>query len=310
MYHNSVRTSLRILSLTAAILFAGGPFGAFAQKKLTHEGAEGLQLSNGKVELTMLPNGGAFADFHLAGDTLNALWDPARMARTAGTAGNFGTSKGHFLCVDGFGPVSREEAAAGLSGHGEANKLAWEVTSSSNTQVSFRVHLPLVQEMFTRRITIAPGEQVALVESSLTSELPFDRVMLWAEHATIGAPFLKLGKTIVDASSTRCQTKPYQAKGPRTFPGSVNFDWPAVPMDGGAVNARVSPLTNGTVNHIGCLMDPARPFEYITALDTDSNLMLGYLFAREDYPWVQHWMNYPANGQYSWGVEFGMQPMI
>jgi hypothetical protein len=290
------------------LLAGGAPAQNAGPKKITHEGAEALQLSNGKIDLTVLTTGGAFADLHLTGDTLNALWDPVRMGRTAGVNANFGPSRGHFLCVDGFGPVSREEAAAGLSGHGEAYKLPWEVTSSSKSQISFRVRLPLVQEVLTRRVTIAAGEQVALVESSLTSELPFDRVMLWAEHATIGAPFLKLGKTIVDASSTRCQTKPYQAKGPRTFPGSVDFDWPSVPMDGGLVNARVSPEKDATMNHIGCLMDPARPFEFITALDTESNLMLGYLFPRSDYPWVQHWMNYPANKTYSWGVEFGMQP--
>ncbi len=279
---------------------------AFAQKKVTHEGAEGLVLSNGKIDLTVLPKGGAFAAFQLTGDSLNALWDPARMAREAKARPNFGTSKGHFLCVDGFGPVTREESASGLPGHGEAVRLDWDITSSAESQVAFKVRLPLVQEVLTRKISIAAGEQVALVESEIESELPFDRVMLWAEHATIGAPFLKLGKTIVDQSTLKCQTKPRQ--GPRTFPGGVDFDWPVVPTETGKFNARVSPSENGTVNHIGCLMDPARSMEFITALDTDSNLMLGYIFPRTDYGWVQHWMNYPTNGMYAWGLEFGMQP--
>lgn len=279
-----------------------------AQKKVTHEGVEGLLFSNGKVELIVLPHGGAFASFTLNEDSThtNTMWDPARMARETGGRQNFGPSKGHFLCVDGFGPVTKAEQAAGLPGHGEANKLPWQIAASTDTSATFQVRLPLVQENLTRKISIAPGEQVVLVESELESELPFDRVILWAEHATIGAPFVKLGKTIVDQSTVDCQTKPYRGeRGARTFPSAQNFTWPELPGYG---NLRISPTQNGTLNHIGCLMDPRREHEFITAIDTETNLMIGYLFPRQDYAWVQHWMNYPTSGAYSWGLEFGMQP--
>lgn len=282
-----------------------------AQQKVTHEGSEGLLFSNEKVKLIVLPTGGAFASFTLNEDTksINTMWDPVRMARDTGGRQNFGPSKGHFLCVDGFGPVTKAEQAAGLSGHGEANKLPWQISASTNTSATFSVRLPLVQEKLTRKISIAPNEQVVLVESELESELPFDRVILWAEHATIGAPFLKLGKTVVDQSTKDCQTKPYRGerndRGARTFPSAQNFTWPNLPGFG---DLRISPAKNDSMNHIGCLMDPAREHEYITAIDTESNLLLGYLFPRNDYAWVQHWMNYPASGAYSWGLEFGMQP--
>lgn len=279
-----------------------------AQQKVMHEGTEGLLFSNGKVKLVVLPHGGAFASFTLDEDSrqLNTMWDPVRMGRELGGRQNFGPSRGHFLCVDGFGPVTKAEQAAGLSGHGEANKLPWQVVASTDREATFAVRLPLVQEKLTRKISMGAGEQVVLVESELESELAFDRVILWAEHATVGAPFLKLGKMVVDQSAKDCQTKPYRGQsGPRTFPSGQNFTWPNLPGHG---NLRVSPAQNGTLNHIGCLMDPARELEYVTALDTESNLLLGYLFPRKDYAWVQHWMNYPAGGAYSWGLEFGMQP--
>ena len=44
------------------------------------------------------------------------------MAREAGEKNIFGSGAGHFVCVDGFGPVSAEEEAAGLPGHGEATR--------------------------------------------------------------------------------------------------------------------------------------------------------------------------------------------
>lgn len=277
-----------------------------AQRKTTHETRPALELSNDKAALTVLTTGGAFASFVLKDDArkVNPLWDPVRMSREAGSPQKPGPGTGHFLCVDGFGPTTKEEIAAGLSFHGEANKLHWETVSSSATDVTFRVNLPIVQEVLTRKISLAPGEQVALVESELESQLAFDRLMLWAEHGTVGAPFLKLGKTFVDSSTIDCQTKPFQARNTRTFPSAVNFKWPVFEGQ----NLRETPAANGSVNHIGCLMDPAREHEFITVWSSEENLLIGYLFPRADYPWVQHWMNYPQNGMYAWGVEFGMQP--
>ena len=281
------------------------PLLLIAQKAVQHEGQPGLELDNGKVRLVVTNPGGSFASFTLkSGNRLNPIWDPARMTREAGGRARASSSTGHFLCVDGFGPVSADEQKAGYPGHGEASRLPWEVLESAAASVSFRVRLPIVQEVLRRKVTLAPGEQVALVESEIESELGFDRPMLWAEHATVGAPFLALNQTVVDASSTQCQTKPFEQKGLRTFAAAENFVWPRL----GDRELRQTPATDGELNHIGCLMDPARDHEFLTVLNTQQHLLIGYLFRRADYPWVQHWMNYPVNKQYSWGIEFGMQP--
>jgi hypothetical protein len=276
-----------------------------AQQAVQFEGLPGIELTNGKVRLVVLNPGGSFASFTLnSGSALNPIWDPGRMSREGGGRPRASSSSGHFLCVDGFGPISPEEQKAGYVGHGEASRLPWEVIESTAASVNFRVRLPIVHEVLRRKVSIAPGEQVALVESELESELSFDRPMLWAEHATIGAPFLALGKTVVDASSTKCQTKPYEEQGPRTFPPADNFEWPTYRSR----DLRETPKTDGELNHIGCLMDVNREYEFVTAINTEKRLLIGYLFRRADYPWIQHWMNYPANKQYSWGLEFGMQP--
>jgi hypothetical protein len=39
---------------------------------------------------------------------------------------------GHFVCVDGFGSPSKEEAAAGLAMHGEAYLQPWKLVSAEN----------------------------------------------------------------------------------------------------------------------------------------------------------------------------------
>ena len=70
---------------------------AFGQKTVEHEGLSGLQLSSGKAELVVVPDGGAFVSFTLTGDPkrLNTMWDPARMSREKGLRPNFGASRGH-----------------------------------------------------------------------------------------------------------------------------------------------------------------------------------------------------------------------
>ncbi len=296
--------------LTVLLAFSALPVAA--QRSTNHETRPALVLSNDKVEFTVLTTGGAFVEFTLKDDSkkMNPLWDPIRMAREANITPRFGPSAGHFVCVDGFGPTTAEEQKAGYSFHGEAAKLPWETVQSSDRSLTQRVKLPVVQESYERTVKLAAGEQVVSVEAALESELSFDRPLLWAEHGTIGAPFLKLGRTVVDASSTQCKTKPHleSERNNRTFPSGQDFQWPVLKLKGKKSNLRVAPEKHGTMNHIGCLMDVKRDHEFITALNLDENLLFGYLFRRQDYPWVQHWMNYPDNGTYAWGVEFGMQP--
>src|SRR4051794_31929703 len=86
---------------------------AFALCGQNFKGRPSIHLSNDKLQVTLLQDGGSVASIVLRDDPghLNPLWDPAGV-ETAGV--------GHFLCVDAFGPTSKEELAAGLQFHGEA----------------------------------------------------------------------------------------------------------------------------------------------------------------------------------------------
>jgi hypothetical protein len=56
------------------------------------------------------------------------------------------------------------------------------------------------------------------------------------------------------------------------------------------------------------LLDPARQLEWATALNPKRRLVLGYVFKREEYPWLQTWGNYPPTEKMSRGLEFATQP--
>jgi hypothetical protein len=61
------------------------------------------------------------------------------------------------------------------------------------------------------------------------------------------------------------------------------------------------------VDHTGTQMDPARTLAWATALNPKRKLILGYIFRREDFPWVQTWGNYPSATGMARGLEFATQ---
>ena len=287
--------------------------------KSIFENMPAIVMANDKTELTIVTQGGAMTRLVLRDDPaqLSPLWDPIRLARESHTKNIFGPSMGHFVCVDGFGPVSPEERAAGLPFHGEAYEQRWELVSSSKESslaaVTFSVKLPLVDETFERTLRMVDGENIVYVESRLESLTAFDRPICWAEHATIGTPFLQPGVTVVDMPAGRAQTRPHEPGDAgelrHRLPSGQDFTWPIAPaVEGGKLDMRISPKTGGLTDHTTCLMDPARDNVFVTALNPEKKLLFGYLFRRQDFPWVQSWEYYPEQGGWARGLEFSTQP--
>lgn len=265
-----------------------------------------------------MTKGSTLANLTLADDSekLSPLWNPMRMARELGRPVKFDGGAGHFVCVDGFGPTSVEERAAGLPGHGEAHTETFAVHSErrgSSTAVTLTAKLPIVQEVFTRTFRVNDGESVVYVESELENLLGFDRPVNWAEHATIGSPFLEPGVTVVDVSGSRSQTRPYSSTGngdvQQRLASGQNFTWPFAPgLDGKSVDLRQTPEHPHFLDHAATLLSPDRDLEWVTAINPKKRLIVGYVFKRAEYPWLQYWGNYPPTQKMARGMEFGTQP--
>ena len=303
-----------LLMLPAVYAQSGQP------PKTSFEEQPGFLLSNGALELTVLSTGSTFAHVVLLDDAekLSPLWDPIRLAREAGEKNDFDGAMGHFVCVDGFGDVSHEEEAAGLPGHGEAHRAPYEVKYYNKdgraTTLTLATKLPLTQELFARTVRMVDGENVIYVQSELESLLAFDRPVFWAEHATIGSPFLEPGVTVVDMPVRRAKTRPYtesEKEGglPHRLPSDKEFTWPEAPgLHTRKIDVRTTPAESNSGDHTTCLMDPARKLVFVTALHPGKRLLLGYLFKPQEYPWTQSWMYYPPNKKLARGLEFATQP--
>lgn len=265
-------------------------------------------LSNDRLELTTATRGGSMISLVLRDDParLSPFGDPGRMG---------GRVLGHFVCVDGFGPVSAEERAAGLPGHGEAQSLPWELASSGKSgkvsSMRFVVKLPILQETFTRTLSMADGENIVYVDSELESWLGFDRPVNWGEHPSIAPPFLEPEVVVVDVAGRRSKTRAHDSKTQevRTLAPFRDFEWPMAPLlAGGTRNIRSAPRGANSRDHVTTLIDPARRHGWVTALHTTKHYLIGYLFRREEYPWVQDWQFYPRNMRMYRGLEFATQP--
>jgi len=257
----------------------------------------GIVLANDTLELTIGNAGGRFTRLLLhEGEPLSPF-----------------ATMGHFLALDGFGTPSNQERAAGMANHGEAGQAPAKVIAKQESgpvrSLTLQLSLPLAQETLTRTVEMADGENVVYVTSELESALAVDRPVSWAEHATLGAPFLEPGKITIDMSATRCRVRAEKAGSTGKLAYLKDFDWPMAPLTkGGSVNLLTVPVGETSLDLATCLMDPARKYAYVTALRADKQLLFGYVFRREEYPWLMNWMNYTGNARATRGIEFSTQP--
>jgi hypothetical protein len=258
---------------------------------------ESTVLANDKLELTIGITGAKFSRLLLRqGEPLSPL-----------------AALGHFLALDGFGAPSREEQAAGMPYHGEASRTAAKVIARRESgpvhSITLQLWLPLAQETLTRTVEMADGENVVYVSSELESAVAVDRPVSWAEHATLGPPFLEPGKITIDMPATHCRVRDEKAGSTGKLAYSRDFVWPMAPLTkGGFVNLLTVPVGEPSLDLATCLMDAAREYAYVTALRADKQLIFGYVFRREEYPWMMNWMNYTGDARATRGVEFSTQP--
>ena len=74
-----------------------------------------------------------------------------------------------------------------------------------------------------------------------------------------------------------------------------------------AGSVRAAPNTD-MLGRTTSLMDTGRELVLVTALNIEKRLLIGYLFRREEYPWLQTWEHYPEGKTLARGLEFRRNP--
>jgi hypothetical protein len=222
---------------------------------------------------------------------------------------------GHNLCLDVFGPPSAEEAAAGMTTHGEGSVAAYTVSEVSGG-LEMRVTLPLHGLAFARALRLE-GERVRFFETveNLTG---LDRAIAYTQHVTLGPPFLERGRTEFRMPGTRSMTYPAEFAGPAGYMAAgAEFDWPHVPRKDGKGTVDLRRLQNVTASagFSTHLLDPAEERAWFMAWSPRSKLLFGYEWRRSDFPWMGIWEENHSRTTAPWngrtltrGMEFGASP--
>ncbi|MGD0009068.1 MAG: hypothetical protein ABSE93_11055 [Terriglobia bacterium] len=308
--------------------------------KARWQGREAYTLSNGLLQMVNLTGGGHIAELRFADGsgfpTLNPLWIPKwkgmepfqyRSKAHAKRYGPISEGKllsgiaGHNICLDYFGAPSEEEAAQGLSTHGEAPSLKWRKSSARLTarqlSVTLSVHLPEAGLQFSREIEMRAGESVVYLKETVTNERKLDHFFHWTQHVTLAPPFVAPEDGRVFMSATKGITSPGGYDGKALLESGKEFQWPIAPAStGGEVDLSHCLTRKGLGIIASVLLDPARDVQFVGALNTRHRLLFAYCFHRADYPWVTIWEENCARESAPWngraqtrGLEFGSAPL-
>jgi hypothetical protein len=272
--------------------------------EIRYRGRRATSIENEQVRVTVLHEGGHIAEILDKRSGVNPLWTPpwdsiepssydlAKHPEYGADAESKLLSgiMGHNLCMDIFGGPSPDEAAAGLTVHGEASVAVYEVTAAHG-ELTQRAHLPQAQLLVERCIRLA-GRTVEIAEA-VENQSTTDRPIAWTEHVTLGPPFLEKGVTEFRAPVTQSQVLEQGCGDLRRYTDA--------------------PVSGGFTTH---LLDPARDTAFFVAWSPRSRLALAYVWRRVDFPWLGVWEENYSRTSPPWsgrtltrGMEFGASPM-
>jgi hypothetical protein len=286
---------------------AGSQAQAVWRKQNVMDGRSGFRLRADWGYVSVLEGGGHICELSVnARSGVNPLWRPpwatidpfkytrAKHARTYGEPPDgrlLAGIAGHSLSFDHFGPPSPEETAAGLTTHGEAPALKWDLqkyAKSPKPYLQYGLTLPEARIRFSRTLTLDPRNPVIYCEEEAVNLSPYDRPISWNEHVTFGPPFLEAGITWFDMPATRAKVCPASYSPRFSLHADAEFTWPNAPTKERRRNLRTTPALRFG-HYTAQLLNPELEIAFIAACNPRLKLLVVYVFQRADFPWVGNW---------------------
>jgi hypothetical protein len=291
-------------------------------------GRRAVAIENDDLRVTVLVEGGHIAEVLDKRTGINPLWSPpwtsiepsafdaavhGDMFGRGGDARLLAGIAGHNLCLDIFGGPSDDEAAAGLTAHGEGSVAAYDI-SASGGGLCMRADFPLARIAFERRLELDGGTMQ--VEERVASRCDVDRPIGWTQHVTLGPPFLEKGTTEFRASATRSRTFDARFGAADYLVPAADFDWPSGPRsDGGVADLRLFTSAAASSAYTAHLMTVTGDTAFFVAFSPRARLAFGYVWDPSAFPWLGIWEENCSRSVAPWngrtiarGLEFGVSP--
>ena len=294
----------------------------------TYQGRRAVSIENEDLRLTVTVEGGHLAEVFSKAAGVNPLWvphwksvEPSAFGGDDGAVfGNgvdaklLGGILGHNLCLDLFGGPSEAEASAGMTAHGEASVLAYEISTDGNS-MTCRLHMPLAQLDFERTLTLQGGD--VLIQEKVTNLTAFERPLAWTQHVTLSPPFLNPETTQFRISADRGAVSDFAIGEDDYMALGKKFAWPHAPLQNGVGSHNITQMKpeSPASSYVAARMIAAAPTASWTAWSPESKLAISYVWKPADFPWLGLWEENCSRSHSPWnnkgvarGMEFGTSP--
>lgn len=243
--------------------------------------------------------GGAITDFHLKQDKINPM--SFKFSSSDMTANNKKGApyQGHFLCLGRWGEPSPGEIKAGIPNHGQFANMLWDMKGETKENEFMMQTISAMEGLRVERsIEIENKSAAYIVNESVTNINPLGRLFNMVQHPTLASPFLD-NSTVINCNAqigfnNVFSTNPAQHSS--TWPYGICEDMSTVDL------SRPVKAYNSIFSFVIKKNDKNG---WISAYSPKFHLILGYVWNRKNYPWINLWQDWSDDQIRYWGIEFG-----
>ena len=254
-------------------------------------------FANKTASLTIDLFGGAIIDFHLHENGINPLSFVFSNEQMPDNNKSGAPYQGHFVCLGRWGAPSDGEINAGLPNHGQAANIHWKLEDQSEHTCKMHVDASLEGLHVDRTSEMDKDNPVYRITEEVTNVNPLGRLYHIVQHPTLARPFLDEA-LIVNSNATMG----FNALA-ETIENTIS-NWPeGICEDKSVVNV-ISPDREYS-SVFSYVVNKESDLGWISAYSPTHNLVLGYLWNRSDYPWINVWQHWEEGEITYRGLEFG-----
>ncbi|NMM48351.1 aldose epimerase family protein [Marinigracilibium pacificum] len=250
-----------------------------------------ITISNEKIVITQSLQNSAITELRLKDDSLNVYSWSLPMDRMPET--HTVPFKGHFIALGNWGFPTENEQKSGQVFYGEVNTKNWELLTAENktdSTLSAEVHFKsdISKLDVSREITLFKTKNYIKISEKITNTLPVIRPFQLLQHPTLGTPFIS-EKTIVNSNAGIgfFNNGPFKKD---TFPPVQTYSWPVAILPTGSSNLKHTDKTFGKYLSSHIFPDSVKN-GWVTAYNPEFDLLIGYFFSTDDYPWINFWQS-------------------
>lgn len=250
-------------------------------------------LENNSATLEVLNTGAIISNFHLKENAINPL--SFKMETDKNSEQYY---KGHFICAGRWGDPTTGEKEKGIHKHGDIFLLNFSGTQQKPHELIMQVESATENLAMKKSLTLDSQAACFVVTETLTNTGSLSRLCNLVQHPTLAAPFLTRD-TVVNCNATTGFTYTEQLN---TTPPLQHWPKAIIEKSNNILLERPLPCSTGVYSYI---TDAQSAYGWITAYSPEHQTLLGYIWKRETYPWINHWIHWQDGTILYRGLEFG-----